>query len=393
MEISFSSYLSEDEKYITSIIRDITERKQAEVKIKDQLERLTALRTIDMAISSSLDLRVTLNILLDQITGSLHVDASDILLLNHNTMRLEFNAGRGFRTDALKHTRLRVGEGFAGKSAIEGRVICITNLKSDNGGFSSSPLFHKEDFVSYCCVPMIAKGNVKGVLEIFHRSHVVHDPERLAFVEALALQAAIAIDNSKMFNEVYHSNMELMLAYETTIEGWSHALDLRDKETEGHSHRVTDTTLRIARAIGIKEDDLVHIRRGALLHDIGKMGIPDSILFKPGPLTEDEWKIMEKHPVYAYEMLQPIQYLRSALDIPYCHHEKWDGTGYPRGLRGEAIPIAARIFSVVDVWDALHSDRPYRPAWPLEKIKDHIFDLAGKDFDPVMVDVFLKMEW
>ena len=158
----------------------------------------------------------------------------------------------------------------------------------------------------------------------------------MAFWKRFAGQAAIAIDNAQLFENLQHSNAELVLAYDTTIEGWSHALDLRDKETEGHTQRVTEMTLRLAKAMGIDEAELVHIRRGALLHDIGKMGVPDNILLKPGELTEEEWGSCTQHPQLAYDLLSPIAYLRPALDIPYCHHEKWDGTGYPRGLERRA---------------------------------------------------------
>jgi HD-GYP domain-containing protein (c-di-GMP phosphodiesterase class II) len=183
----------------------------------------------------------------------------------------------------------------------------------------------------------------------------------------------------------------LSLAYDTTLEGWSKALDLRDKETEGHTQRVVDMTLRIAQTLGISDEELTHFRRGALLHDIGKMGIPDSILLKPGPLTDEEWEIMKRHPVYAYELLFPITHLRPALDIPYCHHEKWDGSGYPRGLKGEQIPLSARIFAVVDVWDALTSDRPYRNAWTSKKTLEYIREQSGKHFDPQIVDTFMSL--
>jgi PAS domain S-box-containing protein len=185
---------------------------------------------------------------------------------------------------------------------------------------------------------------------------------------------------------------EIRIAYDATLEGWSSALDLRDEETEGHARRVTEACLRLARALGIAEEQLVHMRRGALLHDIGKMGIPDSILRKPGPLTAEEWAVMRRHPVYAYELLAPIEFLHPALDIPYCHHERWDGTGYPRGLKGEEIPIAARIFAVVDVWDALRSDRPYRPSMPHDEVLDYIESRAGAHFDPEIVRVFLRLE-
>jgi len=192
-------------------------------------------------------------------------------------------------------------------------------------------------------------------------------------------------------NNTEEEHKKLQLAYDATIEGWSHAMDLRDKETEGHTQRVTELTLKMAFALHVGEENLAHIRRGALLHDIGKLGVPDAILLKEGKLTDEEWVIMRKHPTYAREMLSQIEYLRPALDIPYCHHEKWDGTGYPRGLKGEEIPLAARMFAVVDVWDAVTSDRPYRPAWTKEQALTYIIEHSGTHFDPEIVQVFLKV--
>ncbi|WP_245860640.1 HD domain-containing phosphohydrolase [Candidatus Chloroploca asiatica] len=188
-----------------------------------------------------------------------------------------------------------------------------------------------------------------------------------------------------------HAHEDLIASYDATIEGWVHALDLRDKETEGHSLRVTEMTIRMARAAGTTEPELTALRRGALLHDIGKLGIPDAILLKPGPLTDEEWAIMHQHPQYAYDMLAPITYLQPALDIPYCHHEKWDGTGYPRGLAGNAIPLAARLFAVVDVWDALRSDRPYRRGWPEHEVLAYLRAQAGTHFDPWAVELFFQV--
>ncbi len=184
-------------------------------------------------------------------------------------------------------------------------------------------------------------------------------------------------------------NTELMIAYDSTIAGWGKALDLRDKETEDHSQRVAEMTLRTARLYGMSEEDLVHVRRGALLHDIGKMGVPDSILLKEETLTPEEEKIMQNHPQNVFNILMPIAYLRPALDIPYCHHEKWDGSGYPRGLKGEQIPLAARIFALSDIWDALISERRYHKAWPREKVVEYFRSQAGKHFDPGLVDLFL----
>jgi putative two-component system response regulator len=190
--------------------------------------------------------------------------------------------------------------------------------------------------------------------------------------------------------KLQEAHSKLLEAYGATIEGWSHAMDLRDRETEGHSRRVTELTLQLAKAFGMSDEQLTHIRHGALLHDMGKLGVPDSILHKPDKLTPEEWDIMRKHPQFAYDMLYPIEYLRMALDIPFCHHEKWDGTGYPRGLKNNEIPLAARIFAVVDVWDALISDRYYRPAWKNEDALAYIRQQSGTHFDPQIVDLFLK---
>ena len=183
----------------------------------------------------------------------------------------------------------------------------------------------------------------------------------------------------------------MRLAYEATLEGWAHALELRDMETEDHSRRVTKLTTELAIALGMDRRLIDHVRRGALLHDIGKMGIPDDILKKEGPLTDEEWVEMKKHPVYAYEMLKEIIYLKPALEIPYSHHEKWDGSGYPLQLSGNAIPLPARIFAIVDVYDALKADRPYRTAWPEKKILAHIREQSGKHFDPQVVEAFFNM--
>ena len=191
--------------------------------------------------------------------------------------------------------------------------------------------------------------------------------------------------------DLLQAHHELQDAYEATLKGWVRALDFRDNETGDHSRRVTLLTVELARLMGINEDELVHVRRSALLHDIGKMAVPDYILHKPGPLTEAEWDIMRKHPQFAIEMLEPIEYLRPALAIPLNHHERWDGTGYPHGIKGEEIPLAARIFAVVDVWDALSSDRPYRKAWPYEKIVEHMRQQSGTHFDPKVVTLFLQM--
>ncbi len=356
------------------------------------LEYLQALHTIDMTINASLDLDVTLSVLVRQLVSQLRVDAVAIFVLDPKTNLLTYRLGEGFQTTSPAGTRLRLGQGRAGKVALTRQPAYIADLrKRVPAGAYTAALIHEEGFIAYYGAPLIAKGQVKGVLEIYNRRALRPDAQWMEFLNAVAAQAAIAMDNAALFQSLERSNFDLLLAYDTTLEGWSRALELRDAETEGHSERVTEMTLRLARAMGISDEKLIHIRYGALLHDIGKMGIPDHILYKPGPLTEEEWEIMRQHPVYAYNLLAPIPYLRQALDIPYCHHERWQGQGYPRGLKGEQIPLAARIFAVVDVWDALSKDRPYRKAWPQDKVKRYLREQAGIQFDPKVVDVFLRV--
>ncbi len=357
---------------------------------RSRLQRLQALRTIDLAITSSMDSHISLRVLVDQAATHLGVDAVDVLLLDSQSHRLELAAGRGFRTQPPRFS-LRVDEGNAGRAFMERRLMRVQRLSTHPTPSARQPWIASEGFVTYFGMPLVAKGLVRGVLEVFHRAPLAPDADWMDFLETLAEQAAIAVDNSGLFADLQRSNTDLELAYDTTLEGWSRALDLRDKETEGHTQRVADVSERLGRAMGLSEPELMQMRRGALLHDIGKMGIPDSILLKAGPLTGDEWEIMRRHPVYAFELISPIAYLQPALDIPYCHHEKWDGSGYPRGLAGELIPLAARVFAVVDVWDALRSDRPYRPAWPEEQVREHIRGLSGTHFDLRVVQAFMAL--
>ena len=375
--------------YDGSII-DVTKRKESEEKIKRQIEHLAALRDIDQIVASNFDLRISLTTILKQAATELGVDAADVLLLNTVNLFLEYSTGVGFRTKAVEKARVRLGQSYAGRAALERQLIQIPEVKDQPDDLLLSTYLADEDFICYFGVPLVAKGTVKGVLEVYHRTLLKPDQEWLDFLQTLAGQAAIAIDNAQLFENLQRSNIDLTLAYDATIEGWSRAMDLRDRETEGHTLRVTELTVELAGLFGIKDEELVNIRRGALLHDIGKMGIPDTILLKPEALTDEEWVVMRKHPTLAFEMLSPIGYLKSATDIPHCHHEKWDGSGYPRGLKGEQIPLPARIFSIADEWDALTSDRPYRRAWPKQEAIEYLKSKAGKHFDPQVLAVCLK---
>lgn len=356
-----------------------------------RLQRSAALRSIDMTISSSMDLKFTLNVLLSQVVSQLGVDAAAVLLFDQATRMLKYAASFGFRTDAISRSQVYLGQGQAGVAALERQVVNIPSLADVGEAFTRTKLLVGEGFISYYAVPLIAKGQVNGVLEIYLRKQHQPDAEWSDFLDALAMQASIAINNTELFENLQRTNYELTFAYDETLEGWVRALDLRDKETEGHTHRVTEMMQQMAAVMGIQEDDMVHARRGALLHDIGKMGVPDNILKKPGSLDTDEWSIMRKHTEYAYQLLFPIRYLQQSIEIPYCHHERWDGTGYPRGLSGENIPVAARIFAVIDVWDALLSDRAYRPAWKRADAISYIRSQSGKQFDPAVVTAFLSI--
>ena len=357
-----------------------------------RLQNVQALHAIDMVITSSFDLNLTLGEVLTQVMKGLNVDAAWVLQLPPQSVMLEYLAGRGFNTTLIKRTSLSLGESLAGRVVLDRKTLVIADLTTTISDPELMSLARQEKFTSCCSTPLIAKGRVLGVLQVFQRS-TLNPPtaEWLEFFETLAGQTAIALDNSNLFSNLQRSNAELSLAYNTTLEGWSRAMDLRDKETEGHTQRVTEMTLRLADAAGLSDEQTIHIWRGGLLHDMGKLGVPDSILLKPGNLTDEEWVIMKKHPQYAYDMLYPIPYLRPALDIPYCHHEKWDGTGYPRGLKGEQIPLAARLFAIADVYDALSNDRPYRPAWEKEKVMDFIKSQSGTHFEPSVVEMFMRV--
>lgn len=382
--------------------QDITAEKEAEERNYRQLQRLAALRQVDMAIISHLDLEIVLTILLEHITHQLHVDAAMVLLRRSEPTatsaaaleRLEYVAGKGFRSVQAPDQPLCLGPDCPGRRLLERRPVQFFDLRDvkRDSGCTRIAWLEEEGFIAYYGVPLIARGEVLGVLELFNRSPHSHDQEWLDFLDTLAGQMAIAIQDARLMDGLQRAHDDLTLAYDATIEGWARALELRDADTEGHTRRVTELTLALAREMGFGADELVHIRRGALLHDIGKLAIPDSILLKAGPLTEEEWAIMRQHTIYAYRLLAPIPFLRPALDIPYCHHERWDGAGYPNGLADEAIPLAARIFAVVDVWDALSSDRPYRPGWPRERVCAYIREQAGAQFDAQVVEVFLRLQ-
>ncbi len=373
---------------------DITDRKHDERLIKSQINQLTLLQEVDRAIIKNSGLKATVQAVIKPIARYFGADAIEILVLDESRRKLLHTAQHGFQRPEHLKPFLIIGEGIAGQAALENRIVEIENDISALACPNDKTFYQREGFVSCYALPLTTstiENAVQGVLQFFYRKPIIADKDWLDYLRAVGDQVAIAVEKALLFERLQQTLESLVKAYETTLEGWVYALDLRDQETENHTLRVVDLTLQIAREMGVPEDQLLAIRRGALLHDIGKLGIPDAILHKPAALDEDEIKVMRTHPALAFEMLRPIEYLRGSLDIPFCHHEKWDGTGYPRGLKGDNIPLSARIFAVVDVWDALTSDRVYRKALPKEEALQIILRQAGKQFDPKVVGHFLNI--
>lgn len=332
-------------------------------------QRRATLAAFGVALRPAQSLAELTPILLDQVREIFHAESIALLRLTGETLYVD----SGLNDLVILQQQPTVLAALADQFTLTSGPMVVSALCDDTGK-------------TVIGAPLNAANRLVGVL-LLKRATPLHELE-LDLLNDIAELAASAIHRTELFDQLRAANAELRAAYDATIEGWSHALDLRDRETEGHSRRVTELTVRIAARMGFSEEELLHVRRGALLHDIGKMGIPDAILLKPGPLNDEEWAIMRTHPTLAVKLLRPIAFLAPALDIPWCHHEKWDGTGYPRGLRGEEIPLAARIFAVVDVYDALTSDRPYRATWSRERALVYIREQAGKHFDPRVVAVF-----
>ncbi len=376
-------------KEFQTVGRDITESKQASEEIQRQRDRAESLLKNAALLNADLDLETVLNTVCEETCSALHVPLSGLLLYNDKSHSFHLAGSSGLPPKVAKSVKPLPRAVYdelvhkLGKSGVVSDLAAVPDLLSVE--------FLRERGIKHFVYASLKRGNLPmGLLVAGSAGEdyiLIEDTPEL--LSGLADQAASAITNAELFQKLESSNLELLQAYGATIEGWAYALDLKDEETKNHSQRVTEMTLRLAREMGVKDEALGHTRRGALLHDIGKMGIPDAILLKSDPLTEREWAVVHRHPRYAYDMLSPIDYLRPALAIPYCHHEKFDGSGYPRGLKGEHIPLTARIFAVVDVFDALTSDRPYRKAWSREEALDHIKQESGKHFDPQVVAVFL----
>ncbi len=336
------------------------------------------------------DFQATLQILADNLGGLIKADGCYITLWDEARQLALPGAAYGPLRDTYLQMRPEPGERTLTAAVMAaGHTLVVEDvLNSPHLAPAVAAAFPAHSMLG---LPLIVgERRLGAALIAFNRPHRFK-PEEIASAERATGAIALAVVKAQLFRELQTTHAALMEAYDSTLEGLALALELRDKETEGHTRRVTEMTVRLAQRLNLAEAELVHVRRGALLHDIGKIGIPDAILRKPGALTDAERAIMCKHPTYAYEVIAAIPFLYPAIDIPYCHHEKWDGSGYPRGLAGDAIPLAARLFAVVDVWDALLADRPYREGWPAERVLAHLRSLAGSHFDPAVVEAFLAL--
>jgi len=329
-------------------------------------------------------------ILLDYIRTQLDVNAAALHVID-DYLRLRNTARLGFRNSDTLREVIDHGYGLAHNVITTRQSVHYNETISNTTSGKFVSFLRDEGFYDYLGIPIKEGNQHLGVLELYSRTPInatVDWKFQLGFIHNLT---ANTIQRKTLLTKQDISTAELEVAYSETLEAWVRALEIRDRCTAGHTNRVLEMTLRLASRLGVPDEMLVHISRGVLLHDIGKLAVSDTILHKTGPLNQSEWQVMREHPNLAYKLLKPIRYLRPSLDIPYCHHEKWNGSGYPRGLTGDNIPYQARIFSVVDVWDALTSDRPYRKAWPKEDAAEYICKKAGEEFDPGVVEQFIEM--
>jgi putative nucleotidyltransferase with HDIG domain len=357
--------------------------------VQRHLRQELLLRDIDDAIKPIGSLDHTLETLLTRINSRLSIDASSIYIYDPDLQLLRGSYRLGFLSNPDQALLATFNKYII--DVLDEDILIYVHDMGKSKETTIQTLSKIEDFCSFIGIPLYAREKHIGFLNLFTRIPYKPTNAELEFLKLVGTHAVLAIDSTLMMSDLQTSNLELVKAYDSTLLGWSHAMDLRDRETEGHTLRVTEMCEKLARQMRIPEADLVHLRRGALLHDIGKIAVPDSILLKSGKLTSKEREIMCHHPRYAHDFLIAVDYLKPAIDIPACHHERWDGSGYPNQLAGEAIPLFARIFSVVDVWDALISDRPYRKAWPKSKARKYIQGQSGKQFDPIVVKEFIKM--
>jgi putative nucleotidyltransferase with HDIG domain len=356
-------------------------------------EEFSTLLKVSSALASTLDLKEILQIAIESTVQMLGVDTGAIYTLQGQTLLLGATVPSlppGFPEEFLRacldnHPHIK-------QAVTTRKPVYLHNTSHESLSAEEKIIVDTRHLVSMLYFPLLLKETAIGAFIVGTTGKVwEYSKSDMDLSYILSYQVSLAIANAQLYARSQQAISQLTQAYDATLESWSRVLDMRDHVTDKHTQRVADLTVRLARRMGVPESELQNIRRGALLHDIGKMGIPDHILQNPSSLSEAERDIMQSHPQKAHQLISQIDYLASAIDIPYCHHEKWDGTGYPRGLQGEGIPLAARIFAVIDVYDALTTDRPYRSAWSQAEALQYIQEQSGKHFYPLATQAFIDM--
>lgn len=352
---------------------------------------LELLNRLSQEFNSSLHVDVILNKVIDEVIRTINAERGFVMLKN-KTGQFIFRVARGMNQQDINDPDFQISRSIVEQVKRESQPVLTSDAMTD-ARFQAQQSVVSLGLRSILCVPLRnSSDGVIGIVYLENRLHTgMFSKADLDLLSAIASNAAIAIKNASLYEELAGAYDELENAYDETLMGWAKAVELRDQDTEEHTQRVAKLTIHLANYMNLPETEIIHIRRGAMMHDIGKLGIPDGILLKTGRLTPAEFEIMKLHTTLARDMIYPIKHLRSAIDIPFCHHEKWDGSGYPRGLRREDIPLSARLFSIVDVWDALRSNRPYRSEWSHEKVVQYIQEQSGLHFDPTVVRQFIGM--
>ena len=345
---------------------------------------LGLLNRLSQEFNSSLHVDFVLNKVIDEVIQSIHAERGFVMLKNDQGQFI-FRVARGMNHQEIDDPNFQISRSIVDQVKRDAVPIITSDAMTDER-FQFQASVVALGLRSILCVPLkTEKEGVSGIIYVDNRLQSgMFSKADLDLLHSIAVTAAMAIKNASLFEELEN-------AYEETLMGWAKAVELRDQDTENHTMRVAELTIHLARFLRVPDEQIIHIRRGAMMHDIGKLGIPDSILLKTDRLTPREFEIMKMHTTYAYDMIYPIKHLRPAIEIPFCHHEKWDGSGYPRGLRCEEIPLEARIFAVVDVWDALRSNRPYRVEWSKETVIEYLKEQIYSHFDPQIVYSYLEM--
>ncbi len=376
---------------------DITKQKKAEERIEKQLKLISSLRQLDISIINMRDENYTENFIIQKMKEIIEADQICLSLYDPKTKTLNCSCSEGFHNNAIINRKIKIDEKDESRQTmfLTGAVNKNTAITiSDWNDPSLSPMtwdfFPDEEFTSYAFIPIKSKLELFGAIEVFYKEKTFFDEYWTIATSLFSELISSTLSNQKLIKKLKETNEKVTSAYDKTITEWARTLETRDNYSSGHTEHIAQIAENLGRRAGFSTEQIKFIRWGALLHDLGKTGIPEDILNKPEKLSDEEWILVKKQPEYARQMLQNIDYLNPSISIPFCNHEWYNGEGYPNGLKENEIPLAAQLFSVIDVWDALANDRPYRKAWNKDKIIDYLQEMKGKQFSPVAIDLFIS---